>query len=131
MKTIAQKLLIKPGSKICVYNIPSSVDTDNWGMEETLQVRKNADIVIAFANNKTELDSYTKKAISSVKSGGIVWICYPKGSSKVKTDINRDTGWEVMQKFDWHGVAQASIDDTWSALRFRPRSEIKQMTRKF
>jgi hypothetical protein len=30
-----------------------------------------------------------------------------------------------------HGVMQISLDATWSMLRFRPRAEIKIMTRKF
>jgi hypothetical protein len=50
-----------------------------------------------------------------------VWLCYPKGSSKVETDLSRDAGWEPMFNAGWIVVAIASVDATWSAVRFRPK----------
>jgi len=53
-----------------------------------------------------------------------LWISYPKRSSKVETDITRDVGWDVVYKAGLEGVTQIAIDDTWSALRFRPADRV-------
>ena len=82
------------------------------------------DIVIQFVNSKAEVEKETPKAITMVNPGGRLWIAYPKQSSKVKTDINRDILWKIFPNSDWRPVTQISIDEIWSALRFRPKSEV-------
>ena len=49
-----------------------------------------------------------------------LWFAYPKVSSGIKTDINRDKLKETAETFGITTVAAISIDNTWSALRFRP-----------
>jgi hypothetical protein len=56
----------------------------------------------------------------AVKQDGLLWVSYPKRSSKVETDISRDVGWEVMAEAGLRPVTQVSIDEIGSALRFRP-----------
>ena len=51
--------------------------------------------------------------------GGILWISYPKQSAKQDTDLNRDILRESLLNQSLKAVAQISIDDTWSALRFK------------
>ena len=48
----------------------------------------------------------------------------PKGTSKIKTDINRDTIRVTGEEFNITTVTAISIDDTWSALRFRPIDKV-------
>lgn len=60
------------------------------------------------------------KAVEAVKPEGVLWISYPKGSSKIKTDISRDKGWDSVKAMGFVGVSMISVDDTWSAMRFRP-----------
>jgi hypothetical protein len=55
---------------------------------------------------------------------GLLWVSYPKKSSKIATDISRDVAWEVMKEFGLQPVFQISIDETWSALRFRPTERV-------
>jgi hypothetical protein len=56
-----------------------------------------------------------------------IWICYPKLTSKVKTDLTRDHGWEPMFRAGWIVVAIASVDAVWSAVRFRPKAKVKSV----
>jgi hypothetical protein len=55
-----------------------------------------------------------------MKPGELLWATYPKGTSKVKTDINRDIIASYVRTIGLVGVAMISIDDTWAALRLRP-----------
>jgi hypothetical protein len=82
------------------------------------------DFVQLFVKNITELEAKGPIAIKSVKYDGLLWVCYPKKSSKVETDISRDMGWEIMAENSLRPVTQVSIDETWSALRFRPFEQV-------
>ena len=55
-----------------------------------------------------------------MKDGGVFWVAFPKGSSKVQTDLSRDRGWESLNDAGWQLVSLISIDATWSAARIRP-----------
>lgn len=59
-----------------------------------------------------------------LKPDGMFWISYPKQTSKVKTDLNRDILWKLMEKHGLAGVAMISIDNVWSAMRFRPADKV-------
>jgi len=76
--------------------------------------------ILLFVSSLQELAAYGPAAIQAVEVDGLLWICYPKGSSKIKTDINRDTGWQLLKTMGQEGVALVSLDDTWSAMRYRP-----------
>lgn len=67
---------------------------------------------------------------NNLASDGILWICYPKGSSKrYRCEFNRDTGWTVRDQLGFEPVRQVAIDDDWNALRFRRVQHIKTLTR--
>ena len=63
--------------------------------------------------------------MGALKLGGLLWFSYPKKSSKVETDITRDVGWDALGSTGLRPVTQVAIDDTWSALRFRPVVDVK------
>jgi hypothetical protein len=50
-----------------------------------------------------------------------LWICWPKGSAHVPTDLNRDILFRHAQSYGLQVVSNVSIDEVWSALRFKPR----------
>lgn len=62
--------------------------------------------------------------------GGHLWLAYPKTTGPIRTDIRRDVGWEPLTERGFLAVAQVALDETWSALRFRRREEIRTLTRK-
>lgn len=84
----------------------------------------NFDVVLQFVQNKAEVEKDTPIAIEMLKPGGRLWLSYPKQSSKFLTDINRDILWQIFPNSEWRPVTQISIDEIWSALRFRPKSEV-------
>jgi hypothetical protein len=74
--------------------------------------------------DSAELNRFAKKAINAIKHDGLLWICYPKGSSKMKSDLNRDVIWELLKQHGLLGVSLISIDEVWSAMRFRPAEKV-------
>ena len=53
-----------------------------------------ADIIQFFTKSRSELEKNFKPLIQALKNDGSLWISYPKGTSKVETDINRDIIWK-------------------------------------
>ncbi|MEO1288264.1 MAG: hypothetical protein AAFV93_10885 [Chloroflexota bacterium] len=125
-KSIAQKLLIKSGYTVRFINAPDDYESQIGELPDnvTLTDSDSADVVQLFVSNISDLEQYVSTAINVLKENGILWISYPKKSSKVETDISRDVGWDVMDTHDYRPVMQVSIDDTWSALRWRPKDQV-------
>lgn len=127
--SLIKKLGIKPKQRIIILNAPQGyreqLGTLPSDVELVTTLDGTFDLVHVFVKNKAEVDRYAPMAIQAVKAGGLLWISYPKKSSKVTTDITRDTGWDVVWHAEWRPVTQIAIDEVWSALRFRPISEVK------
>ena len=87
------------------------------------------DFVQAFMHNKADVESYAMAALQALKPGGLLWFTYPKKTSSIKTDITRDNGWEEVMNAGIRPVTQIAIDETWSALRFRPTDDVKSKSR--
>jgi hypothetical protein len=63
---------------------------------------------------------------------GILWFCYPKKSSKkYKSELSRDFGWKVLNDSGLDGIRLVSIDEDWSAFRFRNKKYIKSISERF
>ena len=129
--SLIKKLGIKPKQRLIILNAPEGF-SEQIGTLLPTEVELfntpspgiNFDIVIQFVRNKSEVEKDTPTAIGMVKPGGRLWLSYPKQSSKIPTDINRDILWKIFPNSEWRPVTQISIDEIWSALRFRPKSEV-------
>ena len=72
-----------------------------------------------FVTARKELEAQLGSLKSALQPKGLLWVTYPKGTSKVKADINRDTIAEYAKTVGLQAVAMVSVDDTWSALRLK------------
>lgn len=130
-EALAKKLRLAPEMKALVLNPPSEHYLTELGLSKEASVADaegQYDFVLLFVLNLAELEEHAPAAIQAVKPDGLLWITYPKGSSKIKTDINRDTGWRLMLTFHVEGVAMIAMDDTWSSMRYRPAGAAKSGT---
>jgi hypothetical protein len=74
--------------------------------------------------DRAEFVSLGPPAIEAVKYDALLWISYPKRSSKVATDLTRDVMWKLTADTGLRPVSQVSIDAVWPALRFRPAEQV-------
>jgi hypothetical protein len=125
---LRKKLLVKESATLLAIEVPQSILSRIAPCDRVPAGEYN--VVLACCTTIAELNRLWRIARKSLKTGGALWIAYPKLSGKLKSDITRDKGWELVSADDWLGVTQISIDDTWSALRFKPRADIKVLTRK-
>jgi hypothetical protein len=66
-----------------------------------------------------ELDEVAATALAAAARDELAWIAYPK-AGLLGTDLNRDRLAELVGARGLRPVRQVAIDETWSALRFRP-----------
>ncbi len=125
---LAKELGLKPGFKVLLLNAPDEHRQGLASLGNPLDTSARADasydIVLGFVPTKADADKLSPAARKAVKPGGSLWMAYPKKSA-AKTDITRDTGWEDMYAARWRPVSLVALDDTWSALRFRPVEDVK------
>ena len=81
---------------------------------------QRSDWIQLFVRNKAELEKSITKVAAALEPEAMLWISFPKGSSRIQTDLTRDKGWEVLPKLDLKWVTLVSVDDTWSAFGLRP-----------
>lgn len=138
MTPLFKKLNYKDHKPIIVLNAPESFAAEMQQMEPLTPVLTDeaalvpASFIMAFVTRQTEVDHLAQLLTPLLQGDGILWFCYPKGSSKkYKCDFNRDTGWDVVAQSGMEPVRMVAIDADWSALRFRKVQHIKTMTRSF
>ena len=123
-KSIAQRLMIKVGRTALFVNAPRGYAATIGALPKDAQVLKAAtrpaDVVQVFVKNRAELEAELPKAKTLISEGGSLWLTYPKGASKkYKADIHRDSIHAYAKTIGLAGVALISIDDDWSAMRFK------------
>ena len=109
------KLQIKPGQSVAVLNAPPGLELPGVPVAAAAD---DADVVLAFVTRREDLDS-AEQAVAEARGDRLAWISYPKGG-QLGTDLNRDRLAAALAGRGVQPVRQVSIDDTWSALRFRP-----------
>ena len=126
--SLASRLQVKPPRRVAVIGAPRDPDqllgplpdgasrTDDAGA---------ADVVLLFVRDRADLAARFGPLAERLPASTVLWIAYPKKTSGIKTDMNRDTGWGPVSEAGWDPVSQVAIDDAWSALRFAQKPELR------
>jgi hypothetical protein len=94
------------------------------GFKTSFDKKTKSANTLVFINDSKEYLGFLKTGLKNVEPDSVLWFAYPKGTSKIKTDINRDSIRVTGEGFGITTVTAISIDDTWSALRFRPIDKV-------
>jgi hypothetical protein len=126
--SISDKLKIKAKSTLLTLNAPASFKKGLPGLPAGVKITdagKDYDQVHWFVMSRAQLEKEMSKVMKLVKPDVVVWVYYPKGTSKIQTDLTRDKGWDCLlaesDKLIW--ISLISFDDTWSVFGFRAKNE--------
>jgi hypothetical protein len=123
--SLLKKMFIKPDHRVLLLNAPEEFKAK---FTELIDLDTDPDgryaVVLLFVQSRAEVDTLAPVALAALESGGLFWVAYPKKTSKIKTDINRDAGWDVIEAAGYRGIAMVAIDETWAGLRFRPLTSV-------
>ena len=121
---LAKKLKLKPGTRAAVVGAPEGY-LAQLGAPSDVTVSETLDggpfdWIQVFVRTSAELAALVGPVTAAIASTGHIWISYPKGSSKLQTDLTRDKGWEPLAGGDLMWLSLVSVDDVWSAFGLRP-----------
>ncbi|MCM3664972.1 hypothetical protein M3204_11185 [Mesobacillus subterraneus] len=122
LEELIKKLRYKQGPAL-VLNPPEGYIL---GIETDKGASEHFDFIQLFVNNSEDVRKWLPDALPLLNEDALFWITYPKQSSKVKTDINRDSLFKLVQELShFRAVSNVSVDEKWSALRFRHKDKVK------
>lgn len=133
MSVLFKKLNLGTRDIIHVLNAPESFEPELGRLAPVTVRRKlsgGTDFALAFVITQAALDEVSRKLVAAAKDDAVLWLAYPKGSSrKYRCEFNRDSGWQVLGAAGYEPVRMVAIDEDWTALRFRKVEHIGTMTR--
>jgi hypothetical protein len=117
-KTIAAKLLVKPGAAVWVSDpahrpLLGPLPDGAHHVDDLEQ----AAVAVLFAADAAAARALLDRHRDHLAGPGVLWVAYPKGN---RSDINRDTLWPIVGEYGLRPNSQVAVDEVWSALRFRP-----------
>jgi hypothetical protein len=126
---LAKKLQIKPGDAVVVRGATKDALALLEPLPEGAKISTRgsgpADVTILFVRTSVDVMRVANE-VERAAAAGIVWLAYPKGTSGITTDLNRDAGWDAITKRGFIGVAIVAVDEQWSASRMRPGTPAEQ-----
>ena len=125
MADIFKKLNLKDQTEIVVLHAPESFEAELGSLQNIVVHRKlkpqhALQFGLAFVTQEKVLDEVSAAMTKQAKGDVLIWIAYPKKSSKkYHCEFNRDSEWRVLSEAGYETVRMVAIDEDWSALRFR------------
>jgi hypothetical protein len=121
-RPLANKLYIREGYRIAILNPPVGYSQLLGELPENVTVANSLegefDVIQFFVTKRKKLEEKLSGLSNALRSRGLVWVTYPKGNQS-DADINRDSIVAYAKPIGLKAAAQVSVDDSWSALRFK------------
>jgi hypothetical protein len=115
---LTKKLQVKPGQGVETLNAPATVA---GALESLAKVSDGSEgpALLVFVSDRASLHESRSSIVDAASADRLTWVSYPK-AGQLGADLNRDSLAAFLAASGVAPVRQISIDDVWSALRFRP-----------
>lgn len=120
-KSLVEKLGMKAGMSVALVNPPDSyfdLLDELPEVDFVPSLTPSIDFIHFFTTESAEIERQFPLLKHALSLTGQLWISWPKGSSKVETDLNENIIRELGLAAGLVDVKVAAIDETWSALKF-------------
>jgi len=138
MKELLRKLNYKGNNRIVIINAGEdflqsvSDELREVKIDTAIDQRCPYNFMVIFVKGFREVNDISPLALHNLTADGVLWFCYPKKTSKKLTsDLERDRGWKSLNDMGFHGIRMVSVDDDWSAIRFRNIKYIKSTSGRY
>ena len=106
---------LKPGRKAlllgAVYEAPA-------GVRVVSRPSAPLDFVHLFVKERAELTKRFRTLAGLLAPAGMLWVSWPKGASKLTTDLNENVVREIGLQAGLVDVKVCAVDEVWSGLKF-------------
>ncbi|ANI89195.1 hypothetical protein A9P82_07760 [Arachidicoccus ginsenosidimutans] len=121
---ILEKLQFSNEKNILIQGLPSSIEKQfakvsfSKNVTPLLKIKK-IDFALLFAINHNQLCTILKDVFPALHEKSKLWIAYPKSTSKIVSDLNRNCSWDVCIKNSLENHEEVELDTVWSAINFK------------
>jgi len=124
-----KKLQVKSGNTVKVVDAPELAAAIFGNVPSDITLIYNEEVhfnvLITFTTNKAQLNAQIQNNLKYIDAKSVIWIFYPKKSSKIKSDLDLMKSWEELGTFGLTPCASAAVNETWTALRLKLITEVK------
>lgn len=111
-KPLAERLQVKKERRLALSDSPLAIEAPAAPLGE-------AEVVVQFVRNRAEFDRKIPAILQAIRADAILWVAYPKLTSKLAGDINRDIIHGASPALGIDCVSQIAVDGDWSAMRMK------------
>jgi len=125
MQALLNKLKIKPENILKLISAHTDFEAEIKAIHSKYCSDKNENIshIFYFVTSKLKLENEFENVLQFVDASTTLFICFPKGKSKISTDLSHDKGWEIVNNNnDLRWVNLISVNDDWSAILVRKKT---------
>ena len=126
-RSLVDKLGLKPGAHALILDAPQDYASTLGALPESARIEWCAstdglpdhelDFIQVFLRSQDELAALVPRLKSVLEDAGMLWISWPKKSSKVPTDVTEDRVREVALASGLVDVKVCAVDEVWSGLK--------------
>jgi hypothetical protein len=122
-QTVFEKLQLNDEKNLLIQGLPSSIEKQfakaSFSKSVTpLLKSRRIDFALVFAVNQNQLGSIMQDVLPAMHEEGKLWIAYPKATSKIVSDLNRQCTWACLKSKGFESVLETQLDHVWTAVRF-------------
>jgi hypothetical protein len=117
-KPVAERLQLKGDRRLAVIGASAALDK-MIGAGKARAGVADADVVLFFAPDRARLDAGLPAVLKTATQAAILWVAYPKLTSALAADLDRDVIRALAPGYGLDTVGQIAIDADWSALRLK------------
>ncbi|MGI9551838.1 MAG: DUF3052 domain-containing protein [Aurantibacter sp.] len=119
---LAKKLGMKDGFGVHLVNTPDHYfdlfrELPEINIIEEPQ-KESVDFIHLFCTKTGEFEELSLNLKAFLKKSGMLWVSWPKGSSKIETDLSRDPIRNFLLVNGLVDVKVCAVDADWSGLKF-------------
>src|SRR5438094_6925743 len=118
-QSLFEKLEISNEKNFLIQGLPSSIEKQFLKLSYSKNVTpllkiKKIDFALVFAINGNQLNGILKDVIPNLSKEGKLWVAYPKTTSKIASDLNRDCNWQILAQNCFASACEVTLDHVWS-----------------
>jgi hypothetical protein len=133
LQNLLEKLQLSEEKNLLIQGLPSSIEKQfiklafAKNVTPLLKTRK-IDFALVFAVSHHQLRTILGEVIPALHENAKFWIAYPKSTSKIVTDLNRECSWDCIRTVGFDSVDEITLDHCWTAVRFK-KAPAKSLSR--
>ncbi len=139
-QSVLEKLELKEEKNLLIQGLPSSIEKQFVKLSYAKSVTpllksRKIDFALIFVINRNQLCNILDEVFPALHCDSKLWVAYPKTTSKIASDLNRDCSWQIFSDNEYEAVNQITLDHVWTSMLFKklatepvvPKSKKKQV----